>query len=118
MTRLIPRTSLVMRVEMALSASYGIGNQSAVIKSDVSTARKATACSYVRLSPITPTDLIGSSTTNAVPSACASRPTQTAAATHQTCRVRAAMGLADQRRSAHVPWPILRYRPALRISSM
>src|SRR5262245_52708569 len=47
-TRLIPRTSLMMRFEMRPSTSCGKKYQSAVMPSVLVTARKATAFSYVR----------------------------------------------------------------------
>src|SRR5437868_4102284 len=64
-TRFTPFTSLMIRVEMRASRSYGKCVQSAVIKSSVVTQRTARALSYVRASPITPTDCTGSSTANA-----------------------------------------------------
>lgn len=44
-TRLMPRTSLVMRVDTVASKACGSGAQCAVMKSVVCTARSATACS-------------------------------------------------------------------------
>ena len=54
-----------MRVEIRCSTSWGMRYQSAVIKSSVVTARMTTVLSYVRASPMTPTDWTGSSTANA-----------------------------------------------------
>ena len=56
-TRFTPFTSLMIRVEMRASRSYGRWVQSAVMKSSVVTQRTASASSYVRASPITPTRL-------------------------------------------------------------
>src|SRR5690606_23972981 len=64
-TRLMPRTSLVIRDETRASRSCESRAQSAVMPSDDVTARRATVFSYVRKSPITPTDWIGKSTANA-----------------------------------------------------
>ena len=64
-TRLTPATWLMMRVDIFASKSYGSRDQSAVMKSSVCTARSAITFSYVRPSPMTPTDWIGSSTANA-----------------------------------------------------
>src|SRR4029079_14616783 len=61
-TRLIPRTSLVMRLEIRATRSQGSFAQSAVMPSRLSTARSTQADSYVRSSPITPTDFTGRST--------------------------------------------------------
>src|SRR6266478_371678 len=61
----MPRTSLMMRLETLASSSCGSGAQSAVMKSVVCTARSATTCSYVRPSPITPTDFTGRNTAKA-----------------------------------------------------
>ena len=58
----MPRTSLIMRLDIVASVSYGRRVQSAVIASIESTERIAQVYSYVRRSPITPTDLTGSST--------------------------------------------------------
>ena len=44
-TRLTPLTSLMIRVEIFCRTSWGIGNQSAVMKSSVVTARTATTSS-------------------------------------------------------------------------
>jgi hypothetical protein len=44
-TRLIPRTSLMIRLEIVASTSYGTRAQSAVMKSWLSTARRATTWS-------------------------------------------------------------------------
>src|SRR5260370_37874558 len=49
----------MMRLEIRASTFGGNGNQSAVIPSRLVTARNATTWSYVRKSPITPTDLMG-----------------------------------------------------------
>ena len=54
-----------MRVDARASRSWGNRDQSAVMKSSVSTARSAMTLSYVRASPITPTACTGSSTANA-----------------------------------------------------
>src|SRR5262249_9121970 len=64
-TRFTPRTLLMIRVETWASRSYGSRDQSAVMKSSVCTARMAMTFSYVRPSPMTPTDCTGSSTANA-----------------------------------------------------
>src|SRR6185312_4726531 len=64
-TRFTPSTSLMMRLEMWASTSGGNGNQSAVMPSELVTARSATTLSYVRASPITPTLRTGSKTANA-----------------------------------------------------
>ncbi len=63
-TRLIPFTSLMIRVEIRCRTSYGSRTQSAVIPSWLWTARRAATFSYVRSSPITPTVLIGRRTAN------------------------------------------------------
>jgi hypothetical protein len=55
-TRLIPFTLLMISFETLPRNSYGRWHQSAVIPSVLVTALKATAFSYVRSSPITPTD--------------------------------------------------------------
>src|SRR5439155_20213856 len=64
-TRFTPLTSLIIRLLISPRTSGGNANQSAVIPSRLVTARSATTWSYVRPSPITPTDLIGRSTANA-----------------------------------------------------
>ncbi len=64
-TRFTPRTSDVIRDETAARKSWGSRAQSAVIPSVEVTARKATVFSYVRKSPMTPTDWIGRRTANA-----------------------------------------------------
>src|SRR5690606_33798991 len=64
-TRLIPRTSLIIRDDTLANKGCGNGAQSAVMKSNVCTARKATTYSYVRPSPMTPTDFTGRKTANA-----------------------------------------------------
>src|SRR5947199_1105218 len=64
-TRLTPETQLIIRVEILASNSYGKCDQSAVMKSSVCTARKAMTFSYVRPSPMTPTDCTGNKTANA-----------------------------------------------------
>src|SRR5438067_8330531 len=61
-TRLIPRTSLTIRLEIVLSTSYGSGAQSAVMPSSLSTVRTTQVFAYVLWSPITPTDFTGSNT--------------------------------------------------------
>src|ERR1700735_4161681 len=61
-TRLIPRTSLTILLEIVLNTSNGSVAQSAVMPSSVSPARTAQVFAYVLWSPITPTDLTGSST--------------------------------------------------------
>jgi hypothetical protein len=61
-TRLIPRTSLTIRDEIARNTSYGSAAQSAVMPSSLSTARIAHVYAYVRWSPITPTDFTGNKT--------------------------------------------------------
>src|SRR6267143_643342 len=61
----MPRTSFMMRLEIFPSRSCGSAAQSAVMKSLVCTARRATTYSYVRPSPITPTDFTGRNTANA-----------------------------------------------------
>ena len=53
------------RVLTRASSSCGSCAQCAVMKSVVCTARSATACSYVRPSPITPTERTGRNTANA-----------------------------------------------------
>src|SRR5664279_5895013 len=63
-TRLIPFTSFTMRLEIIFSTSCGRGTQSAVMPSSECTARMAQVSAYVRMSPITPTDITGSSTAN------------------------------------------------------
>src|ERR1019366_1484817 len=63
-TRLMPLTSLTMRLEMVFSTSCGSGTQSAVMPSSECTARMAQVYAYVRMSPITPTDITGNSTAN------------------------------------------------------
>src|SRR5271165_1280925 len=63
-TRFTPFTSFTMRVEMVFSTSCGRGTQSAVMPSSELTARIAQVEAYVRMSPITPTDITGSSTAN------------------------------------------------------
>src|SRR5258708_4960198 len=50
-TRLIPRTSLMMRLDTVASSSCGNGAQCAVMKSVVCTARNATTCSSARVLP-------------------------------------------------------------------
>src|SRR5690606_15260732 len=64
-TRFTPRTSLMIRDETRPRSSYGSGTQSAVMPSSECTARTATTSSYVRASPMTPTERTGSSTANA-----------------------------------------------------
>src|SRR6185312_8261125 len=64
-TLFTPATSLMIRLEIRASASCGNGNQSAVMPSVLVTARRAIAFSYVRKSPITPTERIGRNTANA-----------------------------------------------------
>ncbi len=64
-TREIPFTSLIMRLETRPRKSYGRCAQCAVIKSMVSTARRETTQSYLRPSPITPTERTGRKTVNA-----------------------------------------------------
>src|SRR6516165_9448924 len=63
-TRLMPFTSLTMRLEMVLRTSCGRSTQSAVMPSSEFTARMAQVYAYVRMSPMTPTDITGSSTAN------------------------------------------------------
>ena len=64
-TLFMPRTSFMMRDEIAASVSYGRRVQSAVIASTESTALIAHVYSYVLWSPMTPTDLTGRRTANA-----------------------------------------------------
>ena len=64
-TRFTPFTSLMMRVEMRASTSCGNGYQSAVMPSLDVTARSARTFSYVRASPMTPTERTGSNTAKA-----------------------------------------------------
>src|SRR5262249_10565488 len=54
-TLFTPGTSLIIRLEMRSSTSYGSRAQSAVMASSDVTARKTIGYSYVRSSPITPT---------------------------------------------------------------
>src|SRR5579883_1148612 len=61
-TRLMPRTSLTIRLEILFRTSWGSGTQSAVMPSSECTARMAQVYAYVRWSPITPTLLTGSRT--------------------------------------------------------
>src|SRR5437588_1410974 len=63
-TRFTPFTSFTMRFEMRFNTSWGSATQSAVIPSSELTARMAHVYAYVRMSPITPTDITGSSTAN------------------------------------------------------
>ena len=55
----------MIRFETKPKKSYGKCDQRAVIKSIVSTQRNDTTQSYLRASPITPTDLTGKNTVNA-----------------------------------------------------
>jgi len=63
-TRFTPFTSFTIRVEIVFKTSCGSGTQSAVMPSSELTARTAQVYAYVRISPITPTDITGSSTAN------------------------------------------------------
>ena len=64
-TRLIPLTSLMILLDTLPNKSYGSSAQWAVIKSEVTIARKETTYSYVLPSPMTPTDFTGRNTVNA-----------------------------------------------------
>src|SRR5439155_5669625 len=64
-TRFTPRTSLAMRLETRASSEAGRRVQSAVMPSELFTARSAITRSYDRSSPFTPTVRTGSSTANA-----------------------------------------------------
>ena len=64
-TREMPFTSLMMRLDTRPRKSYGRCAQCAVMKSMVSTARRETTQSYLRPSPITPTERTGRNTVNA-----------------------------------------------------
>src|SRR5208283_6141195 len=63
-TRFTPFTSFTIREETFFSTSCGSATQSAVIPSSELTARTAHVYAYVRISPITPTDITGNSTAN------------------------------------------------------
>src|SRR5208282_1021824 len=63
-TRFTPFTSFTIRVEIVFSTSCGSGTQSAVMPSSELTALTAQVYAYVRMSPITPTDITGNSTAN------------------------------------------------------
>src|SRR5579871_2701268 len=54
-TRLIPATSLVIRLDMMAKISYGNLHQSAVMASTLSTQRITMVSPYDRASPMTPT---------------------------------------------------------------
>src|SRR6056297_2241595 len=64
-TRLIPLTSLIIRLLTSDKKSYGRCDQSAVMPSTLLTDLKAIVYSYVLSSPITPTDCTGSRTASA-----------------------------------------------------
>ena len=64
-TRDMPLTSLIILLDTRPKKSYGRCAQCAVMKSMVSTARRETTQSYLRPSPITPTERTGRNTVNA-----------------------------------------------------
>src|ERR671938_624870 len=63
-TRFTPGISLMIRLEIVSSRSYGRRAQSAVIASSLVTARMTIGEAYVRPSPCTPTERIAGRTAN------------------------------------------------------